>query len=495
MTTSPLEIDDIQALLTAGFGALTEAAFLLLTIADRAAANAWLAGVAVTSVGDLKQRLDTAVQVAVSAGGLAALGLAEATLAGFSAEFVGGMSGDPSRSRRLGDVGANDPSNWAWGGARGEPHLLLMLYAGPGGLAALQAAMATPDFRAGFAAVTLPTSDMGGREPFGFVDGVSQPAPDWDGARTPGTLADLDYTDLVAAGEFVLGYPNEYGQVTGRPTLPEGADPGGLLPAAPEDPARRDLGRNGAYLVFRQLGQDVRGFWRFVGDQAPAAPTALAEAMVGRRITGEAIEPGSGAAIPGVGPAPDDARRNAFTYDGDPDGLACPLGAHVRRANPRTADMPGGQGGWISRLLRHLGLRPQSPRADVVAASRFHRILRRGREYGRFIDPVAAADPGTPDPGSGLNFICLNANLARQFEFVQGAWLASARFGGLAGEQDPLLGERSPFPSGFATGAFTIPRPDGRTHRIGALPRFVTVRGGAYFFLPGIRALRFLAAI
>ncbi len=96
---------------------------------------------------------------------------------------------------------------------------------------------------------------------------------------------------------------------------------------------------------------------------------------------------------------------------------------------------------------------------------------------------------------AGCGFVCLNANIARQFEFVQNAWLMSTHFGGLAGESDPLLGNRHPIPGCPATGAFTDPRPDGVPRRLTGLPQFVTVRGGAYFFLPGLRALRYLASM
>ncbi|MBA3811594.1 MAG: peroxidase [Caulobacteraceae bacterium] len=488
------ELDDIQALLKGGFGDLTEAVFLLLTITDPDGARAWLAGARVTSVADMREHLTSAMQVAVTAAGLAALGLDAAALAGFSAEFVTGMSGDEARARRLGDVGANAPAGWDWGGARGDPHLLVMLYAAPGDLGALRDKVETADFRSAFTVLALPTIDMKGREPFGFVDGVSQSVLDWAGARTPGTAADCDYGNLIAAGEFLLGYPNEYGRLTRRPLLEPAHDPGNILPAAADDPTRRDLGRNGSYLVLRQLSQDVRGFWRWVRSQEPrGSADALAEAMVGRGLSGEALIATGGRALRGVGPKADDLRLNGFTYDGDPRGLACPFGGHVRRANPRTGDMPGGVGNWLTRQLRRLGLDRQDPRADVVAASRFHRILRRGREYGRFIEPAQAADPAADDPAGGLHFICLAANIARQFEFIQGAWLMSAKFGGLTGEQDPLLGNRLPFPPGVATDGFSIPQAAGAARKVAPLPQFVTVRGDAYFFLPGLRALRFIA--
>ena len=484
MTPRTHEAQDVQALVESGFSKLTEACFLLLRVRDAAAARVWLGTAPVTTAADLHRHVPVAMQVALSAAGLRALGLPELILAGFSAEFLAGMAGEAQRSRRLGDVGANAPEAWHWGG-RSTPDVLLALYAEPGGLAALRASTATQAFAAGFTTIgDLPTSDMQGREPFGFADGISQPSFDFAGRRTPGTDADLAYGNLLAAGELLLGYPNEYGRITDRPLLDAGCPGAALLPPAAEDAGRRDLGRNGTYLVFRQLAQDVQGFWRFAAAHSDAV--GLAETMVGRRLSGAPLLPPSAAPIRGVGPDPDDIGLNGFTYAADPDGRRCPLGAHVRRANPRTGDMPGGVQGPLAQAIRMIGFAGAGdPRDDLIASSRFHRILRRGREYGRTLPPdQAAATDTAPMPETGLHFICLNANIQRQFEFIQNAWLANAKFDGLSGEADPLLGNREPFPAGQATDGFG---------RLCGLPRFVTVKGGAYFFLPGVRALRFIA--
>ena len=106
---------------------------------------------------------------------------------------------------------------------------------------------------------------------------------------------------------------------------------------------------------------------------------------------------------------------------------------------------------------------------------------------------VQSAVPQADDPKRGLRFICLNANIARQFEFVQSAWLMSTKFDGLSGESDPLMGNRAAIGDGHATGNFTIPREQGPRRCVSGLPQFVMVRGGAYFFLPGIRALRYFS--
>jgi deferrochelatase/peroxidase EfeB len=495
MTAPITETADIQGLLRAGYDSMKEACFLLLSVTDATTARAWLAAAPVTTVRHLERRITTALHVALTAAGMRALGVAEGVISGFSAEFITGMAGDDGRSRRLGDVAANAPSGWHWGGAR-EPHVLLMLYAETG-LDTWRQQIETAGFRQGFAVLeTLETSDMNGREPFGFTDGVSQPRLDWSAERQPGTSADLEYGNLLSAGEFLLGYRNEYGLYTDRPLL-EPNQPGAQgLPPAEDNPARHDLGRNGSYLVFRELAQDVRGFWRFIAAQTAdeAARVTFAQAMVGRRISGEGLIPTGTRRIRGVGPDATDIARNQFTYDQDREGLLCPFGAHVRRANPRTGDMPGGRQGLIAQLIRMLGFGHQDLSQDVIAASRFHRIIRRGREYGEKLTPEIAAQPDAPDPHSGLHFICLAANIARQFEFIQNAWLMSAKFDSMSGEADPLIGNRAELPPGQPTDGFTVQQPNGLNHRIGGIPAFVTVRGGAYFFLPGLRALRYMAA-
>ena len=198
--------------------------------------------------------------------------------------------------------------------------------------------------------------------------------------------------------------------------------------------------------------------------------------------------PLSSDAIPGVGPDPEDIRRNQFTFHNDVDGTACPYGAHIRRANPRNADLPEGTRGLLARLIRILGYGRQHPHDDLIASTRFHRILRRGREYAL----ETADDGGDRVVQRGLRFICLNANISRQFEFIQAAWLANPKFEGLD-EGDPLVGNRVPLATGRPSDTFTRPQPSGLCRRSAALPQFVHVRGGAYFFMPGISALRYLA--
>jgi Dyp-type peroxidase family len=453
-----LELDDIQGLVARGYGTLPAATFVLLRIDDPAAARAWLASmageVATAERGDRSQ----AVHVALSSSGLRGLGLPEGSLAGFPDEFAGGMTTD-HRRRILGDVGESAPELWRWGGPANSVDAVLLLYAeGQAGLESLadRHAGAAALAAAGLAEVRrLDTSPLTGTEPFGFRDGISQPL-----------IAELGPPDrpgpplhTVRSGEFVLGYQNQYGQVAESPTVAAADDPGRVLPRT-DDPGRADLGRNGSYLVLRQLAQDVDGFRRFidqvgqaVGRADPDAGARLAAKMVGRWPDGAPLTRSPGR------PADD----NDFGYaEGDAAGLGCPLGAHIRRANPRDA------------------LDPEAGPEQSVRSVNRHRLLRRGRAYG---------DPSAPGE-RGIHFMCLNANIARQFEFVQHTWLNNPKFAGLYDDTDPLVVTHQ----GDTGRTFTVQARPFR-QRVTGLPAFVTVRGGAYFFLPGIRALRFLAGL
>lgn len=498
MPTHAVEPDDIQGLLRSGYGHHTEACFLLLRIKDRDAARAWLAAAPVTSAAQSERRSGadaeslppTVLQVALSCEGLRALGLADDIIEDFAPEFVSGMGSDANQARRLGDVGANAPERWHWGTGPRLPHVLVLLYALPGHLDAWRHTI-EQQCMAGFDRLaSLETANAIDCEPFGFRDGISQPQIDWQRRRPVRDEDQLAYSNLSCLGEFVLGYPNEYGGYTDRPLLDANDDAQAALPRAEDAPDKVDLGRNGSYLVLRQLQQDVQGFWQFLADEAggdPGKRERLAAAMVGRSLQG----------VPLVDPThADDAATaqadlNAFDYQADPQGLRCPLGAHIRRANPRNADLPAGTRGIVSRLIRTLGFDAEALQQDLVASTRFHRLLRRGRKYGAASLTQALAGP--PDAEAGIHFICLGANLARQFEFVQNAWMTGTKFDGLTAESDPLLGPRLPAPDGTRTDGYSIPQPDGPARCVAGLPQFVTVVGGGYFFLPGIRALRYLA--
>lgn len=269
----------------------------------------------------------------------------------------------------------------------------------------------------------------------------------------------------MALGEFVLGYPNEYGKLTERPLLIADSR-NAMLPNAVDQPQKKDLGRNGTYLVMRQLSQAVRKFWQFNYQQSSgdlAEAEELAAAMVGRKRSGEPLVPIQDGAIPGINQSnPEQVRLNRFTFDDDASGSRCPFGAHVRRANPRNADFPERPSSLFKKLLTILGHDSRRFRDDVMSSVRFHRILRRGREYGEELKLEDALLPGPEDEQERrLHFICLNANIVRQFEFLQNAWIASSKFSALTGETDPLLGNREPILGCPVTSDFNLPKEGG----------------------------------
>jgi deferrochelatase/peroxidase EfeB len=481
---NPIDYSDVQGLAKYGYRDLVEAKYFLLTVRNAGAAAVWLRSASVSNAVYQKVAPVSALQVAFTRAGLEAMGVPAAAIDGFSTEFLQGMT-ESSRCRRLGDIGSNDPGSWLWGGPTTVPHLLVMIFAKQN-LAALEDSIQQQPWRDAFQVLAiLETSNLGAREPFGFTDGISQPVFDWE--REYAALATtVAYKNLVALGELLLGYPNEYGKYTDRPLLEPSLDPANQLLSAEDDPTKKDLGRNGTYFVLRQLEQDVRGFWQYLDCAAGGDRTEryrLGAAMVGRNVDG----------VPLMA-AGTNAAANEFLYDADPSGTRCPLGAHIRRANPRNADLFGHPAGLIAGGLSRLGLPRPKMRADLVASTRFHRLLRRGREYGPSLSPEEALEPAPAgDPPRGLHFACVCANISRQFEFVQHAWIMSTKFNGMTNENDPLLGNRAATGNCSVAGNFSIPRHGQLARRLTRIPQFVTVRGGAYFFMPSLRALRYIA--
>jgi len=490
---SEADYADVQGLVRFGYGHLTSASYALVRVKNAAAAKAWLRSAPVTTAVALKPPPKTALNIAFTAPGLTAIGVPESVIAGFSHEFRGGM-GQESRARQLGDVGKNAPSNWSWGGFGREPHAMVMFFAQSDQFDSFVQRAKDQNWSEAFDKITwLVTSNLDGDEPFGFADGISQPQIDWE-QHLERPCTQLGYTNVVALGEFLLGYRNEYGHITDRPLLEPDAAAAGLL-SAEDAPAKKDLARNGTYLVMRQLEQDVRGFWKFLYDQAGgnvADAEQLGAKMVGRTRRGDPLVPIQTEPIPGTDPQT--VTQNQFTYDGDPLGARCPFGAHIRRTNPRNSDFPKRSFGVVRKLIIMLGFGPKGFYDDLTSSVRFHRILRRGREYGSELSPEDSLQPTPPNElPRGLHFICLNANISRQFEFLQNAWVANTKFSGVTGESDPLLGNRESMPGCPVTGNFTVPGDGTLRRRLSGLPQFVTVRGGAYFFLPSLSALRYFA--
>lgn len=491
--------DDIQGIVRFGHGRLNEARFLLLEVKSAELACNWLEHCPVTNAAKADPLPDFAMQVAFTSSGLLALGVESTVIEGFSDEFLAGMGSDKTRSRRLGDTGVNAPENWNWGVDKKLPQILLMLYANKGGLEAQKSRLLDDLFTSAFIIQQeLHTEDLDGKEPFGFADGISQPVIDWSDKKIHNKDEHSQFSNLAAPGEVLLGYSNEYRMLTKRPLVDEGnTRHSDTLLRADDKAGKRDFGKNGSYLVFRQLEQDVPGFWQFLdktvaGDES--ARNALAASMVGRHPDGSPLVAPAADPIAGISSESKRGKLNQFNYDNDEQGRQCPFGSHVRRSNPRTGDFPAGTTGLLQRIARIFGFGQQYAEDDLVASTRFHRLLRRGRAYGSVLEANDAIKPDAPQAERGLHFICLVANISRQFEFVQNAWIAGTKFSGLQNEADPLMGNRDPLINGGRTDVFTSPSASGPATVIHDLPRFVQVKGGAYFFLPGIRALRFIAA-
>jgi Dyp-type peroxidase family len=470
-----LETEDMQGLVARAYGHQSHARYLLCEITDPAGARAWLGRVA-PEVNTAERKGDgPSLIVAFTHAGLARLGLGDDALATFPRPLQEGMVTE-HRSRVLGDSGPSDPLKWRWG-APGQPGIdvLVILYAGSEEELEAEHRARRAAFDGALAEVAEPIDGLlqGGAEHFGFNDGLSQPILRGWPRRTrsiqPAALPPPIKWEEVNPGEIVLGYPDNYEKPAEGPTVAARSDRSGLLPVAPWARGRHHLGHNGTFLVFRQLAQDVPAFRRFVQAASrasaprgtPLTPGQVGAKMVGRWPSGAPLE-----VFPDVDPG--EAGTNDFGYhEEDQAGFRCPPGAHVRRSNPRDATTTDPE--------------------KALRSSKNHRILRRGRPYGLPLGDSPSAEDEAAE--RGLLFLCLNSDFERQFEFVQHTWLENGFFAGLCGEVDPLVG-RPPEQGG----SFTLPdRPVRR--RLVDVPQLVTTRGGAYFFLPGLRALRWLASI
>jgi Dyp-type peroxidase family len=475
-------LDEVQGIILRGYALLESARFVLLEITDPDAARRWLGQLELTSA--RHRPTEHAVNVAFTHAGLARLGLPQLCLDGFAREFVEGMDTD-HRQRILGDIESRSPQTWAWGNRDDAPreHVLLLVYADtPARLDDLFRVQADRYAAAGLQvrAAFDPLHLRGRKEHFGFRDGIAQPHVAGVQKESPtDTREPRVPANTIPAGEILLGYANAYDELPPSPVLPTG---GGTTV---------DFGANGSYLVVRQLKQDVKAFWNFLSKVTARdgqseldhhhARLVLASKMVGRWPSGAPLA---------RSPDKDDPLlldEDEFLFaETDALGRITPLGSHTRRTNPRDSlePGPGGEG----RLSAEVSL-------DVT---RLHRIIRRGRPYGppvaASMDPRDIVNAPAPDPAveRGLLFLCFNANIARQFEFIQQTWINNPKFAGLYEDTDPLMGPRDPAEMGRPAATFTEQR-DPLRRRVTGLPDFVTVRGGGYFFMPGIRAVRELA--
>lgn len=434
-----LELDDIQHILLTRTPALT-GRYEFLTFDSVAGGRAWLAEMLplAQSATDVLTTVDASkrwVTLAFTWTGLRALGVDDESLATFPDEFREGMA---ARADILGDTGANAPEHWLGGLADDALHAIVILFARDEAervrcVAEHDGLLARCD-----GVRSLSYLDLNANPPFnyahdhfGFRDRLSQPVMKGSGEEpTPGSGGPLE------PGEFILGYPDEDGPVTNLP--------------APEV-----LVRNGSYMAYRRLEEHVGLFRDYIAGNAstPEEQELLAAKFMGRWRSGAPLVLAPTADDPELGADP--MRNNNFDYkEMDPLGYACPLGAHARRLNPR----------------------------DTAHNMNRRRMIRRGATYGPAL-PDGAPDDGV-DRGIAAFIIC--ASLVRQFEFAQNVWINDKTFHELGNEHDPICGTQD------GTLDFTVPkRPIRKVHK--GIPAFTTLRGGAYFFMPGLRALRYLA--
>ncbi|MGY0497409.1 Dyp-type peroxidase [Nocardia sp. FBN12] len=378
---------------------------------------------------------DVWLSVSFTVGGLRALGVPSTSIDSFAPEFREGMR---ARSAILHDTGESAPENWEEPLGSSDIHVALSAMA-PDTRRRDELVAREERITADTPGVTLvyrqDSRSSNGREAFGYADNISQPPV--EGSGLPNTNP---AEKPLAAGEFILGYPTESGR---------------LEPV----PQPEELGRNGTYLVLRKLQQRVPQFRRYLHDNTTDAADEelLAAKIMGRWRSGAPLELAPDLDDPVLGADP--TRNNAFGYRAeDARGFDCPLGSHIRRMNPRDGQIFG------------------DPRS--------HRIIRREASYGPPL-PEGLVDDGAD---RGMMFGCIGSSLRRQFEFVQEEWINSGIFIGHNGERDPLLGANA------GHGTFTIPeRPIRR--RLSDIPTFVVTRGGDYFFMPSLTALRWITEL
>ena len=486
---------------------------LTLTFGDRPLAGDSLSEVDVISTAPVYPGGEAVRADAASAStqavflGLSARGMARfeapnaadgALIEGFPYAFRMGMA---ARAKINGDFGPDAPANWRWQddptGEGGSDGVLMAYASSPERLERLvQVHRALLLNHGGEVVSDVPCApafaepEKADFEHFGYRDGISQPVIKGTSRATNAAPA----RDQLEAGEFILGYRNTTGYYPPSPLLPAEADVRGALPAATLEALSRytdfgdqqlstgprDLGRNGTFLVLRELRQDVAGFEDMVDTAAQQLNSGgLCELY---RLTGQSADRDwikaklmgrwpNGRPLVGnpvaraSSPATLDAEiANDFSYgEDDPQGLACPFGAHIRRTNPRDSKQPG------------------DPAEQVI--SNRHRLLRRGRTYQR------------PDGEKGLLFAAVCADIERQFEFVQQFWANAPSFHGLVGEPDPISGADPLDQHGqVCTRAFTIPTAVGPV-RLDGLRSHIRTMGGGYFFLPSRSALGWLTDV
>jgi len=466
-----LDWSDVQGTVLRGYR-VDGARHLVAKVHDAARARALLGALVggppglpqITTAARWKDKPASFLNVGITHGGLRQLGVPADSLASFPAAFQRGAA-DPATAKLVGDVGESDPRHWIGGLSNGaDVHLILSIWA-VRGTDALEEATAA--LRAAFetSLVELSAHDgsalPGDQVHFGYRDSIAQPVVD---GAPPSKRPMPDAQPVAATGAFLLGHPNQNGAV---------------YRVQPEA-----LSTNSSFAAFRILEQDVAAFEAFLADAAATLGIdreLLAAKVCGRWRNGVPLVLSPDHDVPRP-PLPDLA-LNDFDYvstdpaASDTFGYRCPVGAHIRRTNPRSQEVVGGGG--------HL-----------------HRIIRRAMPYG------PAYDPAHPDDERrGLVGMFINADLANQFEFIMSSWVNGATFvksvrgpdganpvRNISGD-DVLCGVNDPASSSFTLSSPPTDGAPATNEQVTGFSRFITTRGGAYCFLPSITALRHLARL
>ncbi|HKR04271.1 MAG TPA: Dyp-type peroxidase [Bacteroidia bacterium] len=461
---------DIQGLLVYGYAQLRSAYFIIFKIENVIGFKSWLSKTTFHDSG--KGPEGSCLNIAFTAKGLEKLVGDKSKItkeAGFDQSFLEGMDTD-NRNRILGDYDYNNPANWKWGNRNDETHGVLMIYAADDNLRDQVYKTESEKFQEALSEKYKSKSVRlnNDKEHFGFADGISQPV-------LRGLERKSNENNLINPGEIILGHLNAYDK---RPLSPkiDGCD----------------FGKNGSYMVMRDMQQDVKSFWKTLMKYGED-PIRIASKMLGRWPNGIPLSMAEteAEAINLKQEKEKKLSRGKLTaflndfqyYENDKDGLKCPMGSHVRRGNPKDT-------------------KNEDPKHPNEVSNK-HRILRRGKSYGKPLaesmeikDLIAAIDK--PDNEErGLNFICFNSDIKRQFEFIQQTWMNNMKFAGLYDEVDPFVGVQGKYdkqadafkmlPTKFSEPACPV------RHKYNDIPPFVKVRAGGYFFFPGISAIKFLA--
>ena len=453
-----LDLSDIQGILTRGYAKHFQNAYWQININDAQDGKNWLKEILpLIDSGDHTLKKQTVLHIAFTVNGLRKIGLNEENIATFPFPFREGIS-TPNRNRILGDHGQNSPENWRWG-AENDQQVVLIFHAED-----------TPKLEQflkeqrqlldSYSGVEL-TNEIRGflnkdnKEPFGFHDGISQPVIKGCGKKGP-------VNDIIETGEFVLGYKNEHGHYPASPKISKSQGDLKLLSDG------NNFGKNGSFMVFRQMEQHVEKFWSAMenltknpdGTANDEAKIKLASKCIGRWPSGASL-----VNFPDKDPGGSYSNDDFGYADTDPDGLKCPFGSHLRRNNPRDSFR------WYSKK-------------QSLKITRRHRIIRRGRNY--FIDG--------DKPETGLLFICFNANIELQYEFIQHVWANNNQMRNLSNDVDVITGVPAEGNPNNGTRQFTIQK-EPINQFVDGIEQFVTVKGGAYYFLPSISSLNYLTTL